>query len=66
MNGNVKTTENKKTVKCTVAVMKKCKYGKAIASSIGYHYCDYLGMTGERRGCKPECCDKYDDGKKKK
>lgn len=28
--------------------------------------CDYILITGERRGCKPEECDKYVKGKKKK
>lgn len=28
--------------------------------------CDYILITGERRGCSPEKCDKYTKGKKKK
>lgn len=28
--------------------------------------CDYILITGERRGCKPEECDKYVKGKKKR
>ena len=28
--------------------------------------CDYILITGERRGCKPEECDKNVKGKKKK
>ena len=63
MAGNALTTENKKTVKCTVAVMKECKYGRSVVCSNGYYYCDFLGIEGKRRGCSPECCDKY--GKKK-
>ena len=61
MAGNVKT-KNKKTVKCTPSVMKKCKYGGGYNSG-SWHYCDYLCKTGERRGCKPECCDKYEKRK---
>lgn len=63
MDGNTKTTENKKTVKCTVAVMRQCKYGKHVVSSRGFHYCDYLTMMKECRGCKPECCDKFEKKK---
>ena len=57
-----KTTGNK--VKCTAAVMQKCKYGKCIASSVRYHFCDYLSKKHERRGCSPKECDKYEPKKK--
>ena len=26
-------------------------------------FCDYLSMTGEKRGCRPEVCDKFKEGK---
>ena len=63
MDGNAKITETKKkTVKCTPAVMLKCKYSSRYNSGTP-SYCDYLCKTGERRGCKPECCDKYEKRK---
>lgn len=59
MAGEKKTTETKKkTVKCTPAVMKTCEYSSRYNSGTPL-YCDYLCKTGQRRVCKPECCDKY-------
>ena len=58
------TTGNKKTVKCTEAVMKKCKYGRCLSG--GQCYCNYLEMMNERRGCSPKECDKYVESKPKK
>ena len=66
MSGNVKTTGNKKktTRRCTIAVMKNCKYGKCIAGDAVY--CAYLEIEGKRRGCNPKECDKYESKRKKK
>ena len=45
-----------KTYKCS-EVHEQCKY------SVMLHdpdfICDYIGIEGKRRGCKPEECDKY-------
>lgn len=49
---------NKKLVKCTNAIKKDCKYGSTFNGCI--RYCDYLCMTGERRGCSPDACDKFE------
>lgn len=43
-------------VKCSV-VGKTCHYSSIMAS--GNVVCDYIGMTGKRRGCDPEQCCKY-------
>ena len=45
-----------KIVKCTNSVKQKCVYSGYLG---GYHFCDYLGKTGNRRGCSPKECDKY-------
>ena len=55
---------NKKSVKCTEAVMKTCKYARYMCSN--ERYCDYISRTGHRRGCPPEECDKYEKKKKSK
>lgn len=47
----------KKTVKCDDSVKKTCLYGSTFNGCI--RYCDYLCMTGERRGCPSSACDKY-------
>lgn len=54
-----------KTYKCS-KVMQSCVFAST-ASKI-YSYCDYLSMTGHRRGCNPEECDKYvnKNGKRKR
>lgn len=44
------------TVKCS-EVIKTCHYSSTITED--RVLCDYIGMTGHRRGCDPEKCDKY-------
>lgn len=50
--------ENKKTVKCTPSVMKKCAFSSRYNSN-SWMCCDYIGKTGHSRGCPPDCCDKF-------
>lgn len=45
-----------------------CKYSKRVGTSgsgtgngIGNIFCDYLSMTGHRRGCRPEECPYYEE-----
>lgn len=40
-------------------VVESCKYAKKFTYE-GTKYCDYLCMTGQRRGCPGERCDKYE------
>lgn len=47
-----------KTYQCS-KVQKTCVYASFIRNS-NYGVCDYIGVTGKRRGCSPECCDKYE------
>ena len=45
-----------KPVKCS-KVIKTCKYRvKLFDKNL---YCNYICITGSRRGCDPEQCDKY-------
>lgn len=44
-------------VKCS-EVIGSCKYSGTISSS-GALFCDYLCLTGTRRGCDPEACTCY-------
>lgn len=37
--------------------IKTCKYG---GKTGGIRICDYLGITGERRGCPVQNCEKYE------
>lgn len=56
--------EAKKTYKCS-EVGETCKYRGYISTIINNKrcmFCDYLGMTDERRGCPIEECDKYEPG----
>lgn len=55
-------SDQKKTYKCS-EVGKTCKYqyrhnygGGRCTDAI----CYYIGVTGHRRGCDPEHCDKYE------
>ena len=45
-------------------VMRTCKYCTVISGNLPV--CDYLSMTGSRRGCPPEQCDKYEKKEKKR
>lgn len=47
------------TVKCS-EVIADCIYSKTIIN-VGSrtHYCDYICMTGYRRGCNLEECTRY-------
>ena len=41
---------------------KTCKYrGKVTDGVIG---CDYIVITGDPRGCRVECCTRYEKGNK--
>lgn len=53
-----------RTIKCDKKVMEKCKYRGSLNGE-GYFFCDYLGITGHRRGCPTECCDKFEKSRKK-
>lgn len=53
-----------KTVKCTESVIQTCAYGRFI--SLGCAYCDYIDITGHRRGCPADACTKYEQKVKKK
>lgn len=44
------------TVNCS-EVGKTCHYSSTMAN--GHVVCDYIGLTGHSRRCKPEACDKY-------
>ena len=55
--------ENKKPVKCTPSVMKKCAWAYQYNANT-LMYCDYLERAGERRGCPPEACTKFKQRKK--
>lgn len=48
-------TGDVKTYDCN-KVKNKCFYGVKHGSGT---YCDYIGIEGHRRGCKPEECDKF-------
>lgn len=48
---------SKKTVKCTTKTMKSCEYGTYMGPEL--YGCQYILMEGKRRGCSPDCCDKY-------
>lgn len=50
-----------KTVNCTPAVMKECRYGGCMSGN--QRYCDYLMITKQRRGCSPKECNKYEKSK---
>lgn len=49
------------TVRCSEA-HRTCKY--AGSKSINSGMCDYIGITGQTRGCPAEECDKYERRKK--
>lgn len=51
--------QNGKTVNCTQEVMNTCAYARKYNGST-VAYCDYICKTGHRRGCLPQCCDKYE------
>lgn len=34
-------------------------YNPSDPDSAGSLLCDYIGITGHRRGCRPDACDKY-------
>lgn len=53
------------TVKCTKAVSRKCIYGSDYAPG-ETALCNYILITGKRRGCPACACDKFKQGKKKK
>lgn len=40
-----------------------CKYRSSRPEVFG---CDYIGITGHRRGCKSEDCMKYEKGRRRK
>lgn len=47
-------------IKTSPDVCKTCKYKKYLRSTYLLLYCDYLCMTGKRRGCNIGECDKYE------
>lgn len=51
-----KAAQGDGTVKCTEAVMQKCKYGSSLGSG---HCCQYILIELKRRGCPAEACDKF-------
>ena len=48
------------TVKCS-EVQKQCVYSVNYGGGgyKGYSFCEYIAVTGKRRGCDPEQCDKF-------
>lgn len=44
------------TVKCS-EMRDKCVY--AVKFKDSEYCCDFIGVTGKRRGCDPEKCDKF-------
>lgn len=42
---------------------RDCFYASAKSNTVA-HTCDFLLITGKRRGCKPTECDKYIKGKR--
>ena len=51
------------TIKCNQCVAKKCIYGTGQGLEQS-GLCNYILITGHMRGCPPESCDKYTEGKK--
>ena len=49
--------ETEQTYKCS-EVIKTCAY-RGFISSWNTQHCDYIGVTGHRRGCDPEHCTRY-------
>lgn len=45
---------------CNEKICRTCKYGNKHTSTVT---CDYLVITGHRRGCPAGSCDKYEKGK---
>lgn len=54
-----------KTVKCS-EVWKDCIYAWRRNVDDIFVMCDYMDVTGKRRGCDPEACVKYQSRKKYK
>lgn len=53
-----KEAEQKGVVYCDLVTAKKCAYGTT-ANFETQGLCNYLLLTGQRRGCSPEACSKY-------
>ena len=56
--GGIKMAKHKKT---STNRCGSCKYSCVLSGDI---ICDYLLITGKRRECKAEECDKYEKGKR--
>lgn len=50
-------------VKCTEAIMKKCKYACGSGGD-SVLTCNYIVDTGHRRPCPPDKCTVFEEGKK--
>lgn len=45
---------------------RKCPYSGTVGSkNTDNNICDYLLVTGKRRGCRPEVCEHYKDDVKR-
>lgn len=50
--------------KTSMRLCKSCIYSRTTSATKNMS-CDYLLITGNRRGCKVGECDKYEKGKRK-
>lgn len=53
--GDSVTEKPREAVCCTKEVIKKCIYGDAN----GVPSCNYIGITGHKRGCDPDHCTEF-------
>ena len=51
-------------IKCTLDVMKTCKYCVTSSNTHKDVICEYILMTGHRRPCSPEACTVYEKATK--
>ena len=43
---------------------RKCRFCKFRAAKTDVNRCDYILITGHRRGCSVKDCDKYEKGER--
>ena len=54
---------DKDIMKIKIEKCQFCKYAKRPNGDYNNRYslyCDYMGMTHQRRGCRPDHCDKFE------
>jgi hypothetical protein len=52
--------------RCVTCKYSGCMHTSKNQSSLGSVYCDYIGVTGNRRPCPAENCTVYEPEKKKR